>query len=220
MLVRSGNDPDDEGSVVNGQLDHDPAAKATLFCGSCKTRDSAVWWKGPKGLSSSVMCEPCGIAWRKYGDVSGPPKVEPLPAKKLLNGTAGEKREGTPLVQPPLKKQKVRVERPTALRAPRLNLAFQPMPPANKHGACACCRKVGLAGTVVKCQGCNLVVHACESRGRNVKVRILIETPLAAYGVSKADAGIEAWLCEVCANEKHQEFALVRGLRVSTTTVC
>lgn len=48
---------------------------------------------------------------------------------------------------------------------------FQPMPPPNKHGACACCRKVGLAGTVVKCSGCSLVVHACKRNLRLIDTR-------------------------------------------------
>ncbi|KAG9042537.1 putative PHD type zinc finger protein with BAH domain-containing protein [Tulasnella sp. UAMH 9824] len=172
VSVRSSTDPDDEGSVING--DTEGNGKNSQFCSSCKTRDATVWWKGPKGLSSSVMCETCGIFWRKYGDIKGPPKPDEIAPKKAVAATNGnaEKREGTPLVQPPAKKQK-------------------PMPPPNKHGACACCRKVGLAGTVVKCQNCNLVVHA------------------SAYGVSKADAVVEPWLCEVCANEKHQEFALI-----------
>lgn len=172
VSVRSSTDPDDEGSVINGETEGN--GKNSQFCSSCKTRDATVWWKGPKGLSSSVMCETCGIFWRKYGDIKGPSKPDEIAPKKAVavaNGNA-EKREGTPLVQPPAKKQK-------------------PMPPPNKHGACACCRKVGLAGTVVKCQNCNLVVHA------------------SAYGVSKADAVVEPWLCEVCANEKHQEFALI-----------
>ncbi|KAG8995660.1 putative PHD type zinc finger protein with BAH domain-containing protein [Tulasnella sp. JGI-2019a] len=172
VSVRASVDPDDEGSVVNGQLDNGPSGKS-LSCGSCRTKDSTVWWKGPKNLPSPVMCDACGIAWRKYGDIKGPPKQEDQPAPKKAANGATEKRAASPLPPPPtVKKQK-------------------PMLPPNKHGACACCRKVGLAGTVVKCSGCSLVVHA------------------SAYGVSKADAVVEPWYCEVCANEKHQEFALV-----------
>ncbi|KAG8966432.1 putative PHD type zinc finger protein with BAH domain-containing protein, partial [Tulasnella sp. 427] len=105
VSVRSSTDPDDEGSVINGETE---SGKNGLFCSSCKTRDATVWWKGPKGLASSVMCETCGIFWRKYGDIKGPSKPDELAPKKgaiLANGSA-EKREGTPLVQPPAKKQK------------------------------------------------------------------------------------------------------------------
>ncbi|KAG8900284.1 putative PHD type zinc finger protein with BAH domain-containing protein [Tulasnella sp. 403] len=145
VSVRTSTDPDDEGSVVNGQLENDPSVKAALFCGSCKTKDSTVWWKGPKGLPSPVMCDACGIAWRKYGDIKGPPKQDEPQNKKPINGHA-EKREGTPLPPPPPKRQKV----------------YSP--------------------------------------------RFMKDT---AYGVSKEDVVVEPWLCEVCANEKHQEFALV-----------
>ncbi|KAG8958510.1 putative PHD type zinc finger protein with BAH domain-containing protein, partial [Tulasnella sp. 419] len=182
VAVRSSSDPDDEGSVVNGQLEN--TKESAIMCGSCKTKDSTVWWKAPRGLISSIMCDTCGIAWRKYGDIKGPSKQDDHPpqSKKQQAAAAAaaaaaekektEKRDSEPLPLPPPKRQKQ-------------------MPPPNKHGACACCRKVGLAGTVVKCEDCGLVVHG------------------SCYGVSKADAAVEPWLCEVCANEKHQEFSLV-----------
>ncbi len=116
VAVRNGNDADDEGSVVNGQNEMDSASKTAMFCGSCKTKTSTVWWKAPKGLLSSVMCDACGIAWRKYGDIRGPPKAEEAPPKKTTPVAAAhpptngvEKRIGTPLPAPPPKKPKVRL---------------------------------------------------------------------------------------------------------------
>lgn len=71
-------------------------------CGACRAKDSAVWWKAPRGLPTEVMCDQCGISWRKYGDIrSG--RVEE--AKK---GNGADKRENTPQKEPPVKRTKVR----------------------------------------------------------------------------------------------------------------
>lgn len=102
VSVRTSVDSDDEGSVINGPID---TAKTPLTCGSCKTKESTVWWKGPKSLSAPVMCDNCGITWRKYGEIRGPPKQEDPPAqKKALNGTA-EKRPASPPPAPPVVKK-------------------------------------------------------------------------------------------------------------------
>jgi len=98
------NENDDEGSVINGQMENDSRLKQSLVCGSCRTKDSTVWWRGPRGLASPFMCDTCGIAWRKYGDIKGPPKQDEVPIKKVV---PAEKREGTPLAPPVAKRQKV-----------------------------------------------------------------------------------------------------------------
>lgn len=97
-----GSESDDEGSVI--RFDQESAQPATIFCGSCRTRDSAVWWKAPKGMSSSVLCDVCGLNWRKYGDhgYSRINRDDPLLAKRVV-----EKREGTPLTATSAKRQKV-----------------------------------------------------------------------------------------------------------------
>lgn len=67
------------------------------------------WWKAPKGLSSSILCDDCGISWRKYADFTKPViREESVPAS--AKGKAPEKREGTPLNGPSAKRSKVRIE--------------------------------------------------------------------------------------------------------------
>ena len=92
-------DDDPEGSIVK-------QPRSNVVCASCKTRESVQWWKAPKGLSSSVLCEDCGTSWRKYADFTKPViREESLPAS--AKGKAPEKREGTPLNGPSSKRSKV-----------------------------------------------------------------------------------------------------------------
>lgn len=90
---------DDEGSI-----DLRPS-KANPSCGACRTRESKVWWKAPKGLTTNILCENCGINWRKYADLNvRPVREESLPS---IKSKAIEKREGTPLTGPTTKRAKV-----------------------------------------------------------------------------------------------------------------
>ena len=80
--------------------------RSNALCASCKTRESPQWWKAPKGLSSSILCDDCGISWRKYADFTKPAiREESVPAS--AKGKAPEKREGTPLNGPNAKRSKV-----------------------------------------------------------------------------------------------------------------
>lgn len=58
-------DDDYEGSIVK-------QPRSNVVCASCKTRESSQWWKAPKGLSSTILCDDCGISWRKYADFTKP----------------------------------------------------------------------------------------------------------------------------------------------------
>jgi len=82
-------------------------SKAHASCGACRTRDTKLWWKAPKGLPTPVLCDACGISWRKYADLNHlrPIREEAAAAKQ---GKA-EKREGTPLAGSNTKRVKVRV---------------------------------------------------------------------------------------------------------------
>lgn len=94
-LKRSRSPSSDEESSVYGFGGDVPRQ----VCGACRTKESAVWWKAPRGLPTEVMCDPCGISWRKYGDIrSG--RIE-----ETKKGNGQEKRESTP--QPPVKRPKV-----------------------------------------------------------------------------------------------------------------
>lgn len=90
---------DDDDSVVR------EPTKSHQICSSCRTRDSSVWWKAPKAVHpNGVLCDNCGISWRKYGELNARPmREEPVqkPAKPA------DKREGTPLNAPNVKRQRV-----------------------------------------------------------------------------------------------------------------
>jgi hypothetical protein len=90
---------DDEGSLVSPPPSKSPA------CGACRTRESKVWWKAPKGLATDILCDSCGTSWRKYADLNvRPVREESLPASKTR---VPEKREGTPLSGPSSKRARV-----------------------------------------------------------------------------------------------------------------
>ena len=92
-------DDDSEGSIVK-------QPRSNVLCASCKTGESTQWWKAPKGLSSSILCDDCGVSWRKYADFTKPViREESVPAS--AKGKAPEKREGTPLNGPSAKRSKV-----------------------------------------------------------------------------------------------------------------
>ena len=97
----SADDSDSEGSIVRAP------GKAHSSCGACRTRDTKQWWKAPKGLATPVLCDACGISWRKYADLNHlrPIREEAAAAKQ---GKA-EKREGTPLAGSNSKRVKVSV---------------------------------------------------------------------------------------------------------------
>ena len=86
---------DDEGSFVTD------VPRGGYSCGACRTRESEAWWKAPKGLPSSVLCDNCGISWRKYADLNVRPFREETISKKA------DKREGTPLSAPAGKRARV-----------------------------------------------------------------------------------------------------------------
>lgn len=98
-VMREVTPDDDEGSIVT------ELKKNHNSCGACRTRESEAWWKAPKGLPTNVLCDSCGLSWRKYADLN----VRPLREEIIANSKAKEnKREGTPLSAPSAKRAKVR----------------------------------------------------------------------------------------------------------------
>ena len=90
---------DDEESIVNQPTSRIPT------CGACRTRESNVWWRAPKGLPTGVLCETCGTNWRKYADLNVRPlREESIPVTK---SRGNDKREGTPLSAPTAKRARV-----------------------------------------------------------------------------------------------------------------
>ena len=148
-------------------------SKAHASCGACRTRDTKLWWKAPKGLPTPVLCDACGISWRKYADLNHlrPIREEAAAAKQ---GKA-EKREGTPLAGSNSKRVKVRVVFflstcvPVIKHgrlAPQTNGSVPSTPPAaSSNGTpqhrCLACHKHG-SGKVFKCKECQTRVHSGE----------------------------------------------------------
>ncbi|KAJ6519015.1 hypothetical protein C8R45DRAFT_1116957, partial [Mycena sanguinolenta] len=162
---------DDEGSIIAH-----PSKTAT--CGACRTRDSRTWWKAPKGLSTSILCDTCGTNWRKYADLNVRPiREESLPATKKATEKAPEreKREGTPLAGPTSTSAQS-TPPPVASAAPQLR--------------CMACLKNGPLGKVLKCKQCEFRVHA------------------GACGAIVPPESIDDWICELCQNEETQEASL------------
>ena len=88
----------DDESVINVPTRH------SVYCAACRSRESKAWWKAPKGPPTNVLCDSCGLNWRKYADLNARPitREEPSVQKKAV-----EKREGTPIAPPAAKRIKV-----------------------------------------------------------------------------------------------------------------
>lgn len=134
---------DEEGSIVR-------TAGKNFSCGACRTKETTKWWRAPRGLSSSVLCDNCGTSWRKYADLNPlrPVREEAMAAKAK---TTAEKREGTPLSAPANKRLK-------ATGSVRSSPA--PAAPSAPQMRCVACHKNGPASKVVKCQQCQMKIHA------------------------------------------------------------
>ncbi|KAJ7580151.1 hypothetical protein C8J56DRAFT_795466 [Mycena floridula] len=131
---------DDEKSVVT-------APSKAPSCGACRTKESRQWWRAPKGLATSLLCDPCGQNWRKYADLNVRPlREESVPKTKTL-----DKREGTPLAGPSTKR-------------PRLLSTTDTPPPSAAVPWIKChgCLKSGPRGKVLKCKKCQFTTHAAS----------------------------------------------------------
>ncbi|KAI0791951.1 hypothetical protein C8Q75DRAFT_610949 [Abortiporus biennis] len=135
----SGNVTDDDDSSIIMDL---PSGKPTT-CGACRTRESEVWWKGPKG-NAEILCENCSVSWRKYADINVRSSREETVVKKTV-----EKREGTPLTGPVQKRPRTTSRTSTP-----------PVPQATAQIKCTACHKNGPMGKVLRCKQCHFRVHA------------------------------------------------------------
>ncbi len=87
---------DDESSII-------AQPSKTPTCGACRTRESKMWWKAPKGLPSNILCDTCGTNWRKYADLN----VRPVREETLPSAKTRDKRDGTPLTASTAKRARV-----------------------------------------------------------------------------------------------------------------
>ncbi|KAL1941284.1 hypothetical protein VTO73DRAFT_7496 [Trametes versicolor] len=127
---------EEEGSIVM-------EPPRNVSCGACRTRESDVWWKAPKGLPTSVLCDNCGLSWRKYADLN----VRPMREETLVKAKPGDKREGTPL------------NGPLSKRAKTSSSQSSP-PPVVPQLRCVACQRNGPTGKVLRCKQCQFRVHA------------------------------------------------------------
>ncbi|KAF5351332.1 hypothetical protein D9758_008025 [Tetrapyrgos nigripes] len=157
--------PDDEESVI-------AAPSKAPSCGACRTRESKMWYKAPKGLNTAFLCDNCGTNWRKYADLN----VRPMREDSVPLGKRTEKREGTPLTAPPPKR-------------PKRSSSIQSTPPPNgpvnnvPQLRCVACSRSGPMGKVLRCKKCALQIHA------------------AVCGASFDPEEPEKWTCDLCAND-------------------
>ena len=174
---------DDEGSIV-AQPSKSPS------CGACRTRDSSQWWKAPKGLSTTVLCDHCGQNWRKYADLNVRPlREESVPATK---SKAVEKREGTPLAGPREKRVRTSASASASVTStPPPSSISVIIPPSASSSApqikCVCCHKQGPLGKVLQCKKCHFRTHA------------------GSIGAVVDPASVADWTCELCENEETLE---------------
>ncbi|KAI0794573.1 hypothetical protein C8Q74DRAFT_1366004 [Fomes fomentarius] len=136
--VREPTPDDDEGSIVT------ELKKGHSSCGACRTRESDVWWKAPKGLPTNILCDSCGLSWRKYADLT----VRPIREDPLSKAKTGDKREGTPVNGAPSSK-----------RAKTASSQSTPPPPAAPQLRCVACQRNGPVGKVLRCKQCQFRVH-------------------------------------------------------------
>lgn len=120
------------------------------ICGACRTRDSPLWWKAPKNVSSDVLCDNCGINYRKYADLAS--RVTRDDSSSQTKKTV-DKREGTPLTAPGGSKRA------------RTAASETSTPPPTFSGPgmhCLLCRKEGPVTKMVRCKKCQFTVHAAS----------------------------------------------------------
>ncbi|KAG8835592.1 putative PHD type zinc finger protein with BAH domain-containing protein [Serendipita sp. 399] len=177
----------DDNTSIYGRSD-----RRVFTCAVCRTKESESWWRAPRNLFTSSMCDECGILWRKYAIKSArndkdkeaaPSKAQsqyatPEPpttrsgaanAKAASYAAERQKREGTPAGGPASKKLRLASGASTPLRL-----------------VCSLCRKSGPQGLIVKCGSCGFTIHA------------------GCVGVPPEDA-TSTWMCEICSNEQSQE---------------
>ncbi|KAG7094163.1 hypothetical protein E1B28_007774 [Marasmius oreades] len=132
---------DEEGSIIT-------APSKPPSCGACRTKESKKWLKAPKGLQSNLLCDNCGLNWRRYADLNvRPVREESLPAAKMKTA---EKREGSPLSAQSAKRAKTSA-----------SVQSTPPPPSNvPQIRCSACTKNGPVGKVLKCNKCSFQCHA------------------------------------------------------------
>lgn len=196
---------DDEGSIVS------ELTKSNNNCGACRTRESETWWKAPKGLVTNVLCDNCGISWRKYADLN----IRPMREDAVTKSKLAEKREGTPLAQTVAKRPRVGISL-FALPLPPPDCSFR-RPYRRPHRRHLLCLRYD-AQPVTKTDLLARSFAVVNANFACTQVRSLSEREsersricVGAYGATVDPSSSESWTCELCLNEKNLEASLVRS---------
>jgi GATA zinc finger len=203
---------DDEGSIVK-------QPRSNVVCASCKTRESEQWWKAPKGLSSHILCDECGITWRKYADFTKPPIREgSLPVAK---GKGVEKREGTPLNGPNPKRAKVSIMPLFLLGLKKHFFDFEKTDadyPSSIVNLSTTASMFCLQPSWTCWESLEMSDVRISGTCRYTRFALLMQAmdsvslPTGSCGVVLESKRPEAWVCDLCQNEETQDASIVRHL--------
>jgi hypothetical protein len=198
---------DDEGSIII------QPTKGNASCAACRTKESATWWKAPKGLSTNILCDSCGMGWRKYADLNvRSSREDPSPPTKVKVGE--NKRDGTPLSAPPAKRARVSFLLSRSRRLGHLSVSTDYSicllyAPSQHSTATVCCVQTEWTcwqgpqvPTVWIPVSCRQVCPACINK-------ICANYITGCCGALVEPEKIDSWVCDLCENVKTQEASLV-----------
>ncbi|KAJ9119411.1 hypothetical protein QFC24_005644 [Naganishia onofrii] len=192
----STSESDAEGSIW--EADEIPR-EAKPTCAICGNKKVDSWYKAPRSQSGPYLCNWCGLSFRKYGVA--------IPYKGTLDDTNKkvDKREGTPLDGPTLKKLKV-----AAAVAAVSKPVTPPPPPPPPPRVVPCCLCLKLEPRIMaRCKNCTFAIHPGKSPySERMRHESDAHSLAGCYGIPAADVNVD-WLCEPCNNEKNLDASLV-----------
>ncbi|KAJ9114192.1 hypothetical protein QFC20_001708 [Naganishia adeliensis] len=140
----STSDSDAEGST----WEEDELRSVKPSCAICGQKRVESWYKAPRSQSGPYLCNWCGLSFRKYGVA--------IPYKGTLDETSKrpEKRDGTPMEGPIIKKFKAGVV-PIVSKS---STPPPPLPPPPKVAPCCLCLKME-PKLIARCKNCTFAIH-------------------------------------------------------------
>jgi hypothetical protein len=155
-----------------------------------------------------VLCDNCGISWRKYADLN----IRPLREDPASKSKPAEKREGTPLAQTTAKRPRVGYWLLLPDMAPDILIDIR----IDLHTTATCCPPDSLFGMSQEWprrKDSSLSTMSIPRPPRLAEFCIKASSYLigctGAYGATIDPASSDNWTCELCLNEKNLEASLV-----------
>jgi len=182
----------------------DEAEKRTVrTCAFCSTTASPFWYKGLWVWTNPVLCPFCGQHWRKYAAETSSVTITDAKRRQAIEFGSEEAGLGaiSPVPDPAAAARQVVSSAPqtsTATTATATTTAAAPTTTArSEHGRCVLCRRLDPKKSLLTCANCSLIVHrGCAAADGNA-------------GRSTDGSAPSDWLCDVCANERDPEVALI-----------